>query len=118
MRSRAKGSRGTNRNVRYSKLSDQVDYRDEQFVERSPTVPVKSIALALLLFLIGSVMLTLAGLVMGGVFGETSELSATPLLILGLVTFIPGFYHVRLAYYAFRGYTGYSYLDIPHYSDD
>lgn len=118
MRSRIKHK--SNSNVRYSKVSNEVDvdYRDEQFEERSPTVPVKSIALAILLFLIGSVMLTLSGLIMGGVFGEIPDYSVTPLFILGLVTFIPGFYHVRIAYCVFRGYRGYSYHDIPHYNDD
>ncbi len=96
---------------------DETDYRDDQFTEPPPKLPVKSIVLAVLLFLIGSVLLTLAGLMLGGVFGDTPDASATPFLILGLVTFIPGFYHVRIAYYAFRGYSGYSYFDIPHYND-
>jgi hypothetical protein len=29
--------------------------------------------------------------------------------------FIPGAYHVRIAYYAFKGYEGYSYDDIPEF---
>ena len=29
--------------------------------------------------------------------------------------FIPGAYHVRIAYYAYKGYDGYSYDDIPEF---
>ena len=39
-----------------------------------------------------------------------------PLFIIGALLFLPGFYHVRLAYYAWRKYDGYSFDDIP--SDD
>lgn len=38
-----------------------------------------------------------------------------PLLILGSLMFIPGVYHVRIAYYAFKGYQGFSYEDIPEF---
>ena len=33
--------------------------------------------------------------------------------VLGLLTFIPGFYHTRLAYYTWRGYPGYRWDSIP-----
>jgi hypothetical protein len=35
------------------------------------------------------------------------------LLTLGSITFLPGFYHTRIAYYAYKGYEGYSLDDIP-----
>ena len=114
---------GVRSRTKYSRLipvardREETDYRDEQFIEPEPKIPVKSILLALALFVMGSILLTLAGLMMGGVFGDTPDASATPLIILGLVTFVPGFYHVRIAYYAFRGYSGYSYHDIPYYED-
>lgn len=38
-----------------------------------------------------------------------------PVLILGMLMFIPGVYHVRIAYYAYKGYPGYSYEDIPEF---
>lgn len=38
-----------------------------------------------------------------------------PVLIIGALMFIPGVYHVRIAYYAFRGYQGFSYEDIPEF---
>ena len=35
------------------------------------------------------------------------------LLTLGSITFLPGFYHTRIAYFAWKGYEGYSLDDIP-----
>ena len=104
--------------ARYTRLrttasaQDEGDYRDEQFYEPPPKPPVKSIVLAIFLFLIGSVLLTLGGLMAAGVLGETEQ-GSTPILILGGITFLPGFYHVRIAYYAWKGYAGYSFADIP-----
>lgn len=40
------------------------------------------------------------------------------MLILGSLMFIPGFYHVRIAYYAWKGYRGYSFEDIPAFDWD
>jgi hypothetical protein len=39
--------------------------------------------------------------------------AATPLLVLGSICFIPGFYHVRIAYLAWKGVQGYSLDAIP-----
>ena len=114
--------------IRYSKLSsgrafvrlqdedDEVDVYSEDlyYTERPDKPPIKSIVLAILLFLIGSTLLTIGGLMIGGILGGDSG-SAVPLLILGGITFLPGFYHVRLAFYAWKGYLGYSYRDIPGY---
>ena len=38
-----------------------------------------------------------------------------PVLLLGALMFIPGAYHVRIAFYAFKEYDGYSYDDIPEF---
>uniref|UniRef100_A0A3Q3WLS4 Transmembrane protein 230 n=1 Tax=Mola mola TaxID=94237 RepID=A0A3Q3WLS4_MOLML len=40
-----------------------------------------------------------------------------PVLIIGILVFLPGFYHLRIAYYASKGYHGYSYDDIPDFDD-
>lgn len=42
---------------------------------------------------------------------------AIPVLIIGILVFLPGFYHLRIAYYAAKGYRGYSYDDIPDFDD-
>ncbi|KAK6235820.1 hypothetical protein QUC31_019558 [Theobroma cacao] len=33
--------------------------------------------------------------------------------ILGCILFIPGFYYTRIAYYAYKGYKGFSFSNIP-----
>jgi hypothetical protein len=33
--------------------------------------------------------------------------------VLGVVMFIPGFYYTRIAYYAYKGYQGFSFANIP-----
>ena len=37
-----------------------------------------------------------------------------PLFIIGTLLFLPGFYHVRIAYYAWMKYEGFSFDDIPN----
>lgn len=110
--------------IRYSKLpsggpsvriqdeDDDMYTEDLYYTEGSVKPPVKSIILAFLLFLTGSALLTIGGLMIGGILGHSSE-GAIPLLVLGGITFLPGFYHVRVAFYAWRGYLGYSFDDIP-----
>lgn len=103
--------------VRYSRLrtataTQDNDYRDEQFYEPPPKPPIKSILLAIFLFLTGAVLLTLGGLMGAGILGGPKE-GSTPILILGTITFLPGLYHVRIAYYAWKGYAGFSFADIP-----
>lgn len=36
-------------------------------------------------------------------------------LVLGALMFIPGAYHVRIAYYAWQGVEGFKYEDIPEF---
>ena len=110
--------------VRYSKLHssspvafiqekhDDVYSEDLYYTEKNEKLPLKSIIIAILLFLIGSFLLTIGGLMIGGIIGHSSE-GAVPLLVLGGITFLPGFYHLRLAFYAWKGYLGYSFSDIP-----
>lgn len=42
-------------------------------------------------------------------------LSGLPLIILGSITFIPGSYHTRIAYLAWKGRNGYSLNQIPDF---
>lgn len=38
-----------------------------------------------------------------------------PMIILGVIMFIPGAYHVRIAYYAYKEVPGFSFDDIPEF---
>ncbi|XP_034025710.1 transmembrane protein 230b [Thalassophryne amazonica] len=112
-------SNGTpNDRVHYSRLaSDDDGYIDLQFKRSPPKVPYKAIALAVFLFLIGSVLIIIGSLLLAGYFGVTHSDRTVPVLIIGILVFLPGFYHLRIAYYAFKGYPGYSYDDIPDFDD-
>ncbi|KAL3681940.1 hypothetical protein R1sor_024896 [Riccia sorocarpa] len=74
--------------------------------------PIKEIGLAIALLVIGAVGI-IAGLIMvvnktGGDRGHGIAFS-----ILGALLFMPGFYYSRIAYYAYKGYKGFSFSNIP-----
>ena len=78
-------------------------------------MPWKAIALATFLFIGGTTALTMSILNLSGhIEGQPTD-GPLVLLALGLLMFVPGFYHVRLAYYAFKEYPGYSFEDIPDF---
>uniref|UniRef100_A0A3B3Z002 Transmembrane protein 230 n=1 Tax=Poecilia mexicana TaxID=48701 RepID=A0A3B3Z002_9TELE len=88
-----------------------------QFKRSPPKVPYKAIALASVLFLIGSTLIIIGALLLAGYFGVTNSDRTVPVLIIGIIVFLPGIYHLRIAYYASKGYPGYSYDDIPDFDD-
>ncbi|OQU92357.1 hypothetical protein SORBI_3001G332300 [Sorghum bicolor] len=45
--------------------------------------------------------------------GDSSQ--AYGLLFLGFLSFLPGFYETRVAYYSWRGAPGYTFASIPDY---
>jgi len=99
---------------------DERDYDDEQFEDLVPIkAPLKSIVIAVVLFVLGSIMLTLGSLMLAGVIGQRQgSFRATPLMVIGAIIFIPGAYNVRTAYYAWRGHPGFSYADIAGFGED
>uniref|UniRef100_UPI00398F1343 transmembrane protein 230-like isoform X2 n=1 Tax=Pristiophorus japonicus TaxID=55135 RepID=UPI00398F1343 len=104
--------------VKYSKLADSDEgYIDLQFKKLPTKVPYKAIALATILFLIGSLLITVGTLLLTGYIDSSYSDTTWPVLIIGILVFLPGFYHLRIAYYASRGYRGYSYDDIPDFDD-
>lgn len=74
--------------------------------------PIKEIGLAIALLMIGATGI-IAGLIMmvnktGGDRGHGIAFA-----VLGAFLFIPGFYYSRIAYYAYKGYKGFSFENIP-----
>lgn len=102
--------------INYSKISS-VDngFTDEQFAELPPKVPWKALILAALLFSGGSCLLTLGSLIITGHLDVTFADRLWPMMILGALMFIPGAYHIRLAYCAYKQIPGYSFNDIPEF---
>ncbi|KAM9810224.1 transmembrane protein 230b [Neosynchiropus ocellatus] len=104
--------------VQYSRLATDDDgYIDLQFKRSPPKVPYKAIALASVLFFIGTLLIIIGALLLAGYFGVTHSDRTVPVLIIGILVFLPGIYHLRIAYYASKGYPGYSYDDIPDFDD-
>lgn len=102
--------------ARYHRLTKSDDgFIDLQFEKPPPKVPFKAIGLATLLFLAGSILIIIGALLLTGYIDAQYSDRTWPVLILGGLMFIPGSYHVRIAYYAWKGYAGYSYEDIPEY---
>ncbi|URE43508.1 hypothetical protein MUK42_02313 [Musa troglodytarum] len=85
--------------------------------------PVKEIALAVGLLVLGALGVVL-GIIMAAneVGGDRTHVVIFLLLLVGLgvliailgsMLFIPGFYYTRIAYYAYKGYKGFSFSNIP-----
>ncbi|KAL0428332.1 UNVERIFIED_CONTAM: Transmembrane protein [Sesamum latifolium] len=74
--------------------------------------PIKEISLAVALFVFGALGIV-AGIAMAvnKVGGDRAH--GLFFAILGGVLFIPGFYYTRIAYYAYQGYKGFSFSNIP-----
>ncbi|XP_059452769.1 uncharacterized protein LOC132183359 [Corylus avellana] len=113
------------RNVHYSPLpADEDDYdgiarrqydaRFDYTPKSFDKIPWKSIVLALFLLSLGLLLLFLSYFIFTGhMGGERSQ--AYGLLALGVLSFLPGFYETRVAYYAWRGINGYRFASIPDY---
>ncbi|XP_042487914.1 transmembrane protein 230 [Macadamia integrifolia] len=114
------------RNVQYSPLpvEEQRDYDGDRGREDDPRfgytpktldrIPWKSIALALFLLCLGVMLLFLSFFIFTGHMGGDRS-QAYGLLMLGILTFLPGFYETRVAYYSWRGAKGYRFSSIPNY---
>ena len=103
--------------VASSSASDD-GFIDEQFLlhpcSTRNKIPYKAIGLAVFLFTLGTIMCVIGGLLLSGIYIDQKYNDRTwPVLCLGLIMFIPGFYHVRIAYYAWKRVPGYYYSDIP-----
>jgi len=77
------------------------------------SLPVREIAIALLLLVGGTVCLVFARQAATGRLPSAAPGAAWGLLTVGLLAFLPGFYVSRIAYYAWRRREGYSFADIP-----
>ncbi|KAF9922239.1 hypothetical protein FBU30_007678 [Linnemannia zychae] len=111
---RTKKMRFPRRANRFLQQQDDIGYSDGQFIAPTPKIPWKSIILAVVLLILGVVGLTIGSLLKVGILNSPDWLDkGTPLLILGALCFIPGSYHVGLAYYAYQEYEGYSFSQIP-----
>ncbi|XP_077287064.1 transmembrane protein 230 [Arctopsyche grandis] len=108
-------SRKKHSNYSYSKLADREDFTDEQFQLPPTKIPWKAICLATFLCCVGFVLLLIGSLIITGHIDSQYSDRMWSLIVLGVIMFLPGFYHLRIAYYAFRNFPGYSFDDIPEF---
>uniref|UniRef100_A0A0B6YQQ9 Transmembrane protein 230 n=1 Tax=Arion vulgaris TaxID=1028688 RepID=A0A0B6YQQ9_9EUPU len=104
--------------AKYKKLSRSAagdGFVDIQFEKPPPKIPYKAILLATALFSVGSILIIIGSLLLTGYIPAQYSDRTWPVLLLGGLMFIPGAYHVRIAYYAYQGYDGFSYDDIPEF---
>eukprot|EP00038_Savillea_parva_P015140 m.13244 g.13244 ORF g.13244 m.13244 type:complete len:140 (-) comp3023_c0_seq1:162-581(-) len=103
------------RHVRYRRVETKGDrgWTDAQFDKPKSRVPYKAIAYAIALCLLGTVLLVIGTCLYIGVIWAHDPERWLSLIVLGALTFIPGSYHVVIAYRAWRGDHGYSFDDIP-----
>ncbi|KAM7352921.1 transmembrane protein 230 [Cochliomyia hominivorax] len=93
---------------------DQTDgFIDEQWVEPQRKFPWKTILFILFFFVAGATCLTFSILVSSGVFDEKYADRAWPLLILGILMFIPGGYYGYILLCIFLKRDGFTVEDIP-----
>ncbi len=86
-------------------INFQIFYKQLEVLSRP--IPWKAIILALFLFIVGSVIIIMSCLIFTGYIVNIKPTDGLlVLLLLGFVMFIPGFYHCRIAYYAYHKYPG------------
>ncbi|XP_065556369.1 transmembrane protein 230-like [Artemia franciscana] len=105
------------RRLNLKKMEDKTDgsFTDAQF-EKPPTpIPWKAIVFATVLFVAGTISLIVGSLLVSDHIDMKYNDRAWPLIIIGILMFIPGAYHVYIACKAYKGCPGYSFEDIPQF---
>ncbi|CAG2055281.1 unnamed protein product [Timema podura] len=99
----------------YQSLPENDDFIDAQFESPKQEIPWKAVGLATMLCFGGTILLVVGSLLVSGHIDTKYADRTWPMIILGALMFIPGVYHIRIAYCAFRRYPGYSFADIPEF---
>lgn len=92
-------------------ISDE-DMMMETSYTASNKPPIKEIALAVSLLVFGTLGIIIGSLMAYNHVGGDSA-HGLFFAILGGILFLPGFYYTRIAYYAYKGYQGFSFSNIP-----
>lgn len=103
---------------KYKRLSEEFEdsgFSKYQFEKSKIKIPYKSIALAIILFISGLAIfvISLVNVLLTGREGLNE--ASLVMFVLGSLMIIPGAYHVRIAYYAYRKVPGFDYNEIPDF---
>ncbi|XP_070232544.1 transmembrane protein 230 [Bos mutus] len=105
--------------VRYAKLSSPGGGHINRQKETSPKsrtdIPFKAIACAFSQFLVGTFLIITGCLLLAGYISKVGANRAFPVLTVGILVFLPGFYYLIVAYRAYRGCPGCSFRDLPDF---
>lgn len=93
--------------------NDDSGFSDAQFEEPPVKIPWKAITLAAFLFIVGTILLLVGSLIVTGYIDTKYSDRLWPMIVLGGIMFLPGAYHIRIAYYAYKECPGFSFNDIP-----
>jgi hypothetical protein len=105
-------STSTNNICYYHHIKDENDFLESQFIKKESPIPYRAIFMALLMFLFGITLIILGVLSLTNVILQEYYDRSWIILLLGILIWLPGFYHLRIAYFAWRKYDGYSFEDI------
>ncbi|KMZ73206.1 hypothetical protein ZOSMA_150G00050 [Zostera marina] len=94
----------------FSITDEDIMMETSYIVQNKP--PIKEIALAVSLLVFGTLGIVL-GLIMAANRVGGDRAHGIFFAVLGSVLFLPGFYYTRIAYYAYKGYKGFSFANIP-----
>ncbi|KAJ8779768.1 hypothetical protein J1605_012255 [Eschrichtius robustus] len=101
--------------VKYSKLSST---DDGHITCQKETLPAEvSFNRKNVQFLTGVFLIITGCLLLAGYSSKVGANRAFPVLTVGVLVFLPRFYHPIIAYRAYRGCQGYSYRDFPDCDD-
>uniref|UniRef100_A0A0M3HRN5 Transmembrane protein 230 n=1 Tax=Ascaris lumbricoides TaxID=6252 RepID=A0A0M3HRN5_ASCLU len=101
----------------FNSRSRDVDngFSEIQYNLPASKIPWRAVMLAGVLFVMGFALIMSSLLMLTEVVKPSHPDRVWPIFALGLIMFVPGAYHVRIAYHAFRGDRGFSFDDIPDF---
>uniref|UniRef100_A0A1I7Y3Z5 Transmembrane protein 230 n=1 Tax=Steinernema glaseri TaxID=37863 RepID=A0A1I7Y3Z5_9BILA len=105
--------RKKNPNLRHRKLPT-LPPDDPDDTPKEDGFPWRGLIFAIALCSIGFLLLVISVLTASG-YSDKYYDRLWPMTTLGAVMFLPGFYHVRIAFYAYLGKPGYSFDDLPNF---
>lgn len=91
------------------------EFSEIQYRTPATRIPWRALLLAGILFFFGVVLMVAAAFMIFNVTDVSHTDRIWAIFALGVILFVPGAYHVFIAYHAFKGDQGFSFDDIPDF---